>query len=290
MKLTLALLLAASLTRVTIAAGPRTIELWPDGAPGALGTAPDDRPSLAIYLPEHENASQAGVLVCPGGGYVHLAMDHEGVQIANWLNQRGLAAFVLKYRLGPRYHHPVQMEDGQRAMRYVRNHAAEFAIRTDRIGVWGFSAGGHMASTLGTHFDSGNPSASDPIDRAGSRPDFMILAYPVITMKPPYAHQGSRDALLGDHPSPELVDLMSNERQVTAQTPPTFIFQTTNDNVVPVENSLMFYEALLKNHVPAEMHLYEQGPHGVGLAQKFPELSTWPGLLEKWLILRGLLQ
>lgn len=290
MKLTLALLLAVSLTRAALAAQPKTVELWPNGAPGALGTALDDRPSLTLYLPERENASQTGVLVCPGGGYVHLAMDHEGVQIARWLNQRGLAAFVLKYRLGPRYHHPVQMEDGRRAMRYVRSHAAEFGIRADRIGVWGFSAGGHMASTLGTHFDSGNPAAPDPIDRAGSRPDFMILAYPVITMKPPYAHQGSRNALLGDNPAPELVDLMSNELQVTAQTPPTFIFQTTNDNVVPVENSLMFYQALLKNHVPAEMHLYEQGPHGVGLAQKFPELATWPGLLEKWLELRGLLQ
>jgi acetyl esterase/lipase len=181
------------------------------------------------------------------------------------------------------------MQDVQRAIRAVRASASEFHIAADRIGVWGFSAGGHLASTAATHFDAGDPNASDPIDRVSCRPDFAILAYPVISMKLEYTHKGSRRNLLGDNPDPQLVNYMSNEERVTRETPPAFLFHTTDDNAVPVENSVMFYEALHKAGVPAEMHLYEHGPHGVGLAQKDAVLSTWADRLNDWLKLRGLL-
>jgi len=272
------------------AAPLKTELLWPDGAPGALGNADEDRPSLTIYLPDSAKAVGAGIVVCPGGGYGMLAMDHEGRQVAEWLNRLGVAAFVLKYRLGPRYHHPVEMQDGQRAVRFVRFHAKDYGIAADRIGVWGFSAGGHLASTVGTHFDSGKTDAADPIDRVSCRPDLMVLAYPVISFTTPYVHQGSMHNLLGDHPDPELVRNLSNELQVTPQTPPTFLFHTDSDDGVPPENSVLFYLALRKNHVPAEMHIFERGPHGVGLAQKDPALSLWPTLLAHWLRTRGWLK
>jgi acetyl esterase/lipase len=262
--------------------------LWPNGAPGALGTADADKPSLTAYLPAHEKANGTAVVVCPGGGYHALAMDHEGTQIAAWLNAHGIAAFILKYRLGPKYHHPVELGDVQRAIRTVRHGAGEFHIAPDRIGVWGFSAGGHLASTAATHFDRGDANAPDPIDREGCRPDFAILCYPVITMSD-YTHSGSRDNLLGEDPDPALLEYLSNEKQVTAATPPTFLFATTDDEAVPVENSLMFYAALRRYGVPAEMHLYEHGKHGVGLAQKDPVLSSWTDRLNDWLKLRGLL-
>jgi acetyl esterase/lipase len=268
---------------------PRVELLWPNGAPGAVGRQPEDQPSLTIFLPDKSKAVGTGVVICPGGGYVNLAFDYEGTDVARWFNTLGVAGFVLKYRLGPRYHYPAQFEDVERALRIVRSRAAEFGIAPDRIGVMGFSAGGHLASTAGTHFDNGNPDASDPIDRAGSRPDFMILAYPVITLLPPYAHQGSRHFLLGDNPAPELVKKLSNELQVTPETPPTFIFQTDADKTVPSMNSVMFYEALHKAGVPAEMHIFERGHHGVGFAKNDPALSIWPTLLEHWLQVRGLL-
>ena len=266
------------------------ILLWPDGAPGALGNAAEDRPSLSIFLPPKAKAIDTGVVICPGGGYHNLAFDHEGIQIARWFNNLGVAAFVLKYRLGPRYHHPVMLEDAQRALRIVRFHAQEYGVAPERIGIMGFSAGGHLASTAATHFDQGNPAAADPIDRVGARPDFLILGYPVITMLPPYVHEGSRLNLLGDHPSDELVKNLSNELQVTADTPPTFIFQTDEDKTVPPENSVEFYLALRKAGVPAEMHIFQHGRHGLGFAPNDPELSIWPTLLENWLRLRGLLE
>ncbi len=266
----------------------RTILLWPDGAPGAKGNADVDKPSLTIYPASDANKVETGVVVCPGGGYVHLAMDHEGRQIAEWLNKLGISAFVLKYRLGPKYHYPVELWDAQRAIRYARAHAQEYGIRADRIGIWGFSAGGHLASTAGTHFDRGDPDGSDAIDKQSSRPDFMILAYPVITMLDPYVHHGSLHALLGEKPDPELVRSLSNETQVTPETPPTFLFATANDNVVPVENSVQFDEALNRAGVPAEIHIYLKGPHGVGLAQNDPVLRTWPDRLADWLKLQGL--
>ncbi len=262
--------------------------LWQGDAPGALGTTDADKPTLTIWLPTQQNANGTAVVVCPGGGYGRLAMDHEGTQIADWLNARGIAAFILKYRLGPRYRHPAPLTDAQRAVRMVRHNAMEFRVAPDRIGIWGFSAGGHLASTAGTHFDKGNPQASDPIDRVSSRPDFMILSYPVITMTE-FTHSGSRRNLLGDNPDPKLVALLSNEMQVTAQTPPTFLFHTSDDSGVPVENSVQFYRALRKAGVPAEMHLYEHGRHGVGLALAEPILGTWGQRLQDWLRVRGVL-
>lgn len=266
----------------------QTILLWPDGAPGAKGNADTDKPTLTLFPASNENKVPTGVVVCPGGGYVNLAITYEGFDVAEWLNKIGISAFVLKYRLGPVYHYPVELEDAQRAIRYARAHAEEFGIRPDRIGIWGFSAGGHLASTAGTHYDAGQKSATDPIERVSSRPDFMILAYPVISMLDPYAHQGSRTALLGDKPDPELLRSLSNELQVTPQTPPTFLFHTANDNVVPVQNSVQFEEALNKAGVPAEMHIYLKGRHGVGLAPDDPILRTWPDRLADWLKAQGM--
>ncbi len=263
------------------------IPLWPGGAPGAKGNHPADTPSLTVYQAIGKKTS-TGVVVMPGGGYVHLAFDYEGTEIGEWLNQLGISAFILKYRLGPKYHYPVELWDAQRAIRYVRAHAAEYGIDPQQIGVWGFSAGGHLASTAGTHFDKGDPSSADPIERQSSRPDFMILAYPVITLEEPYVHLGSLHALLGDKPDPSLVRSLSNETQVTSRTPPAFLFHTTEDQTVPVENSVLFYLALRKAGVPAEMHIYLKGRHGVGLAKNDPVLSTWPDRLADWLKVQGL--
>ncbi len=272
-----------------LTAEPQTILLWQNGAPGALGQGDDDKPTITVYRPWGHNLSGTAVIVVPGGSYGFLASNHEGRQVANWFNAMGVTAFVLKYRLGPRYHHPIELGDAQRAIRLVHSRAGEFEISPDRIGMMGFSAGGHLASTTATHFDSGNPAAADPIDRASSRPDFAILGYPVITLEAPYAHQGSVKNLLGDHPDPKLVEELSNELHVTPQTPPTFLFATSDDNVVPVENSVNFYVALHKAGVPAELHVFEKGPHGVGLALGDPALSEWPALLANWLRQRGLL-
>jgi acetyl esterase/lipase len=261
--------------------------LWPNGAPGALGTAPEDQPSLTPFPAKSPNGT--AVIVCPGGSYTHLAMDHEGVQVAKWLNSLGVSAFVLQYRLGPKYHHPAMIHDAQRALRTVRSRAAALHIQPDRIGIMGFSAGGHLASTAATHFDAGDPNAPDPIDRAGSRPDFAILAYPVISFGE-FAHVGSRNNLLGNPADPALVAELSNDQRVTPQTPPTFLFHTTTDSTVPVENSVRFYMALRKAGVPAELHIFENGPHGVGLASTDATLSAWSGLLANWLRDRGLLR
>ncbi len=269
---------------------PKPEPLWPNGAPGALGTEDRDRPEITIYQPNTKHTGATAVLVCPGGGYGALAMNHEGRQIANWLNSYGMVAVVLKYRLGPRYHHPVEMEDAQRALRAVRARASELGVAPDKIGAWGFSAGGHLVSTIGTHFDSGKEGAADPIDRVSSRPDFLILAYPVISFTTPYTHKGSLKNLLGDNPDPALVQNLSNELRVTAQTPPTFLFHTNADTGVPPENSVLFYLALRKAGVPAEMHVFENGPHGVGLGNPDPALSGWPIALANWLRGRGLVK
>jgi acetyl esterase/lipase len=229
------------------------------------------------------------VIVAPGGGYANLAIDHEGRQVASWFNAMGVSAYVLKYRLGPRYHHPIELGDAQRAIRTVRSRAKELGVAPDRIGMIGFSAGGHLAATAGTHFDEGKREAADAIDRVSSRPDFLILGYPVISFDPAIAHAGSVRNLLGDRPDAALIDDMSLERQVTAQTPPTFLFHTTTDATVPVENAVRFYLALRKAGVPAEMHIFANGPHGVGLALGDPALSMWPTLLSNWLRARGLL-
>jgi len=266
---------------------PMTSLLWPGGAPGALGTEPEDIPTLTVFLPQQRAETIPAVVVCPGGGYAGLA-PHEAEPIARWLNSIGVAGFLLKYRLGPKYHHPCELEDASRAIRTVRARADEWGIDPGKIGILGFSAGGHLASTAGTHYDAGNPNADNPIERVSSRPDFMVLVYPVISLKE-FGHLGSRNNLLGENPPQELVDLLSNETQVTPDTPPAFIVHGVDDAGVPVENSLMFASALRAAGVPFELHLFEHGPHGFGLGGDDPALSTWPKLCAEWLRVRGVL-
>lgn len=261
------------------------IILWPDGAPGALGHEPVDIPTLTPYLPAPEKATGAGVVICPGGGYEHLS-DREGPPIAEWLNSVGVAAFVLKYRIGPRYHHPAPLLDAARAIRTVRARAKEWGLDPARIGILGFSAGGHLASTTGTHFDAGKADSADPIERVSSRPDLMVLIYPVITMREK-THAGSKKNLLGENPTPELVALLSNDERVTKETPPTFLVHTFTDASVPVENSLLFVEALRRAGVPFEFHVYERGRHGFALGDGDPALSSWTARCADWLRLRG---
>ncbi len=264
--------------------------LWPGGAPGAHGTAENDTPWFTPYLPSAESAGVA-VVVCPGGGYGGIAFEHEGVPVARWLNSLGVAAFVLKYRHhGTGYEHPAPLQDVQRAIRLVRSRAAEWKLQPDRIGVLGFSAGGHLASSAATHIAPGDSAATDPAERVSSRPDFAILIYPVISLIEPYTHAGSRRNLLGEHPSEELLATMSNERQVTAQTPPTFLVHGDEDKAVPVENSLAFFAALRRVKVPAEMHIFEKGPHGFGIGRPGEQSAAWPGLAESWMRTRGLLK
>ncbi len=266
---------------------PAPVLLWPSGAPGALGSADTDKPAIYVFLPTAPNLTKTGVVVAPGGGYQHLAMEKEGFAVARWLNQQGVAAFVLRYRLGPQYHHPTELGDAQRAIRLVRAHAAEYGIEKERLGMWGFSAGGHLTATAGTQFDAGHPDSSDTVDRESSRPEFLVLSYPVITLMDPAAHTGSRKYLLGDNPDPELVRSMSAETRVTADTPPTFLFSTTDDKTVSIANSVMFYDSLVKAGVPVEMHIFQHGAHGAGLAAANPDLSVWPSLLIKWMRERG---
>lgn len=267
---------------------PRVDLLYPNGAPDAAGEEDRDKPSLTYYLPSKKNGT--AVIVCPGGGYGALAMDHEGKQIADWLNSLGISAFVLKYRLGPRYRHPSMIQDAQRAIRMVRAQAADLGLAADRIGIWGFSAGGHLASTAATHFAEGNAQAPDPVERVSSRPDFAVLAYPVISFTTEYTHRGSKRNLLGENPDEKLAASLSNELRVTPQTPPTFLFHTNEDSGVPPENSVLFYLALRKAGVPAELHIYEKGRHGVGLAPTDATLSSWPARLADWFRTRGLLR
>ena len=279
------------ITAVDAAHGDREFHLlWPDGAPGVVGEEPVDRPKITVYLAPPETRTGAAVVVCPGGGYVVVAADHEGKQVAQWLISLGVSAFVLQYRLGPRYHHPAPLQDAQRAIRMVRARAGEWSVDQDRVGILGFSAGGHLASTAATHFDAGDAAATDPVERMGSRPDFAILCYPVISLSGAVAHTGSRTHLLGEQPDPRLVEDLSNERRVTARTPPTFLFHTADDDAVPVENSVLFFEALKKAGVSAEMHVFAHGRHGGGLAPDDPALSRWPELCALWMKGQGLLQ
>lgn len=270
------------------AAEPERLLLWPDGAPGAKGEAEHDQPSLTAWLPADKLRNGCAVVVCPGGGYGHLAVGHEGRDIAAWFNSLGVTAFVLRYRIAPHYGHPAPLTDVQRALRMVRSGAEKWQIDPHRTGVIGFSAGGHLASTAATHFDDGNQQAKDPVDRESCRPDFAILCYPVITMTADYGHRGSRRNLLGDMPDAKLAESLSSEKQITAKTPPTFLFHTNEDRVVPAENSVQFYLALRKAGVPAELHIYQSGRHGVGLAANDPVLSSWPARLKDWLAVRRL--
>ncbi|WP_010586830.1 alpha/beta hydrolase [Schlesneria paludicola] len=264
------------------------IMLWPSGAPGAVGNAETDQPNLTLYAPPADQLNGTAIVVCPGGGYQHLAVGHEGEEIGQWLNSLGVTAFVLRYRLAPAYKHPTPMLDVQRALRTVRSRAAEWKLDPQKIGVLGFSAGGHLASTAATHFDGGDVAAADPIDRVSCRPDFAVLCYPVITFQDDVVtHRGSRKNLLGEQPDPQLVALLSNDTQVTDQTPPVFLWHTTEDKGVKPENSVRFYLACVKAGVPVELHLYEKGPHGIGLAKKHRGTDQWPVACAGWLKLHG---
>lgn len=263
--------------------------LWPDGAPGALGKEDKDTPTLTVYLPEEGTATGAAVVICPGGGYGGLA-NHEGEHYARFLNEQGIAGFVLKYRLGSAgYRHPVMLNDAARAIRTVRARAAEWKVDPKRIGIMGSSAGGHLASTALTHFDAGKADAEDVIERQSSRPDLGILCYAVITMGK-YTHQGSKRNLLGQNPAEELVHNLSNELQVTSETPPCFIWHTWEDKAVPVENSLQFAEAMQKAGVPFDLHIYQKGQHGIGLGSGQWDPSKrhpWTADLVYWLKVQG---
>lgn len=271
------------------------IRLWPGAAPGARGTdAVKDVPTLTPFWPAPDKATGAAIVICPGGGYGGLA-EHEGRDYALWLNEQSIAGFVLEYRLGSAgYRHPIMMYDVQRAIRFVRFHAEQWKINPQKIGVMGSSAGGHLASTALTHFDTGQIDSTDPIDRVSSRPDLGVLCYPVISMGP-LTHGGSKANLLGQNPSPELVSLLSNELQVTKDTPPTFLWHTRDDPAVKVGNSLEFANALLKNGVPFDLHIYQHGAHGLGLGVRGYEpgktdpskLLPWTQDLSYWLKLQG---
>jgi acetyl esterase/lipase len=254
---------------VTFAEMKDPIPLWPGGAPGALGDSSNDIPTITPYLPDPATATGAAMVICPGGGYAHLA-PHEGNDYALWLNQHGVTCFVLKYRLGSNgYHHPAELNDAARAVRWVLAHADDFKIDTHRIGIMGSSAGGHLAATLMTHFDAGNPGADDMVERQSSRPDLGILCYAVISFGE-FRHSGSRDFLLGTNQTPELIRELSAELQVTPNTPTCFLWTTYEDKTVPMENTLLFASALRKNNVPFDLHIYEQGGHGMGLKDKPP--------------------
>ena len=264
--------------------------LWPDGAPGAQGKEDRDTPAITVYMPPNTTGPLTAVIIAPGGSYRALASNLEGRAPANYFNALGIAAFVLRYRLGPQYHHPIELGDAQRAIRTVRARAAEWHLAPDRIGMMGFSAGGHLASSASTHFDSGKSDAADPIDRVSSRPDFAILGYPVISFIEPWTHQGSKTNLLGDAPDAALARSLSSETQVTSSTPPTFIYQTNADTTTPAENAVSYYLALRKAGVAGELHIFKDGRHGSGLGMTDQALSEWPKLLTNWLRVSGLLK
>jgi acetyl esterase/lipase len=290
---------------LALAADHPEIRLWANGAPGSEGKTAKEvdepptkdhgyfkvtsvhNPSITVYLPPAAQATGAAMVIAPGGGHQFLNFDQEGTYVADYLNSIGVAAFVLKYRLarepGSTYKVDDALADAQRTIRVIRTRAAEWHVNPVRVGIMGFSAGGHLASTVGTHFTPGNPLSSiDPLDRFSSRPDFMVLIYPVISMNETITHTGSLHNLLGQTPDPKMVTLYSNELQVTPQTPPTFLAQAKDDRV-SVENSVRFYAALQKAGVPSAIHLFEKGGHGYGLGINGGEPATWPGLCAAWL-------
>jgi acetyl esterase/lipase len=267
-------------------AAPRVL-LWPEGAPGAIGTAEADEPQLMICpAPKSPKpVPHAAILDISGGGYIRFSFEPQGTEAAQWLNRLGVSVFILEYRLAPRYSYPAQFDDGTRAMRWIRSHAQEFDIDPHRIGVWGESAGGHLASMLATRFDAGNATRQDPIERVSSRPDFMILEASVIEPLGSAA-EASLKSLAGPAQDANSMEMLLTDKHVTAETPPTFLIHANDDNVVYPENSVRFYLALRAAGVPAEMHLYQHGGHGFGMALLDPVLGSWTQLLADWL--RGL--
>ena len=279
-------------------AANNVIPLWPEGVPGKRDIGPEvvgkgytsnvSEATLTMVSPAVDHPNGTAIIICPGGGYVRMATAREGDQYANWLGTLGVTAFVLKYRM-QEYGHPAPLQDVLRAVRTLRSRAAEFGIRPDRIGVMGSSAGGHLAASAGTLFDNPLGRTGAPLDSVSARPDFLMLMYPVITMQDPAAHAGSRKSLLGATPSAQNVALMSLDKQVTSATPPTLLIHTQEDSAVPVENSILFYQALTKAKVPAEMYLFEHGGHGMGMREGLGTSSLWPRRAEEWLRDRGLL-
>ncbi len=287
--------LLGALADCSLAQQPEELLLWSDGAPHAGGEEPADRPRLHVYRVDSDQPT-AAIVILPGGGYGNLALGHEGQEIAAFFNRLGITAAVCIYRhrgggnAGAGYGHPVPMLDAQRAIRTLRAAAERWNLDPARVGVIGFSAGGHLASTVSTHFDAGDPQATDPIERVSSRPDFAILGYPVIALDQPHTHRGSQRNLLGENPDPELLKSLSNEQAVTADTPPTFLFHTAEDQAVPAENSLQYFSALLRAGVPGELHVFEKGRHGIGLAADHGAASAWPRLCARWLQAQGVIK
>ncbi len=272
--------------------------VWPEGVPDPLTGAPPERvedgrvyavsvPTLSAFPARGGSKPSPAVIVCPGGGYRRLAVTHEGSDITRFFNDLGVTAFVLKYRIDP-FRYPAPLRDVLQSVRLLRSRAAELGIDPERIGVFGSSAGGHLAALAGTLFDAPEGKTGRALDAVSARPDFLLLLYPVITMRPPHAHAGSRDMLLGEKPADALVEATSVDEHVTARTPPAFIVHTSEDQSVPVENSLLFYQALRAAKVPAELHLYEKGPHGFGLRQGLGPASSWPARCAEWLQSRGI--
>jgi acetyl esterase/lipase len=267
----------------------KTLMLWPNGAPEATGTSDGDVPKLFMY-PATEAGVHSAVILMPGGGYVHLAMEKEGGDEARWLSAHGVTAFVLDYRLGPRYHFPAPMLDGARAIRYVRSHAAELGISKDEIGLWGFSAGAHLAGYLAAVHDVGARDSADPIERVSDRPDFAIVSYGRFSLDESIPRKTNMEGLLGQHPTQAMLDAVSVVKLVNKNTPPCFIYATTADQTVNSLNATAFYDALKRAGVPVELHIFERGPHGTGMAQgfkKYPELAIYPTLLENWMEVHG---
>ncbi|WP_426342614.1 alpha/beta hydrolase [Pseudoduganella sp. S-14] len=269
------------------------IPVWPEGVPNAHAQAGPEKvdgerisnvsqPTLAVYPAAFDRPSGTAVIICPGGGYQFLSNTREGQQYAQWLSSLGITAFVLKYRLGD-YGHPAPLQDVLRAIRLVRSQAARYGIAPDRIGVMGSSAGGHLAASASTLFNHPAGRAGGPLDAVSARPDFAILMYPVITMEAPAVHAGSRDALLGPKPRPELVQLMSVEKQVSAATPPTLLIHSQDDGLVPADNSILYFQALTRAKVPAEMFIFEHGGHGMAMRTGNGTATNWTRRAEEWL-------
>jgi acetyl esterase/lipase len=279
---------------ISLADGKPVELLWPDGAPGALGDADADRPTMTIFLPPREKSVGTGVVILPGGGYVNCSMEKEGYRPALWFNERGVAAFVVRYRTnntaGTSYKHPAPIQDARRAMRIVRSRASQLGFEPDKLGLMGYSAGGHLAASVATHWQDKIEDAGDDLAPSFStQPDFLMLIYPVITMLDPHTHGGSRKALLGDYPPVKVMEEWSCQRKVTGEMPPTFLVTTGEDKSVPAENSIEFYNAMRKWRVPGELHVYEKGPHGFGMNPGFGPASDWPDRLDGWLRNRGLI-